>query len=190
MLYDLNEAKRRYREAEPIADFKLTRRGLLASTAFVALATATAVGPTGAWAAAGVSADQRLTLIRMSKDIYPHEGFLPDDPYIKVVDDILKEAENNDETRKLVVDGLADLEARAQKIHGKAFAKISEPNLREALLRSIELGGFFQKFKGGLLFGVYNNKDLWPKFDYDGSSWEKGGFGPDGLNNFDKIDWL
>jgi len=186
MLYDLNAVKRQFRETVPIADFKLTRRGLLASTAFVALATATAVGPTGAWAAAGVSADQRLTLIRMARDIYPHEDFLPDGPYVTVVDAILKEAEGNDETRKLILDGLADLEARAQKIHGKSYVAVADANMREGLLRSIELGGFFQKVRGGLLFGLYNNKDLYPKFDYDGSSWEKGGF----MDSFDKIDWL
>lgn len=186
MLHDLSVVKHHCREIVPISDFKLSRRGLLTSTAFLALATATAVGPTGAWAASGVSAEQRLTLIRMSRDIYPHDDFLPEEPYVKVVDDILKEAEGNDETRKLVLDGIKDLEARAQNIYGKNYVAVSDPNKREGLLRAIELGPFFQKFKGGLLFGVYNNKELWPKFDYDGSSWENGGF----MDTFDKIDWL
>ncbi len=186
MLYDLSLVKTHVRETVPISDFKLSRRGLLTSSAFLALATATAVGPTGAWAASGVSAEQRLTLIRMARDIYPHDDFLPEGPYVKVVDDVLKEAQSNDETRKLVLDGVTDLEARAQKIYGQNYVAVSDPNKREGLLRSIELGAFFQKFKGGLLFGLYNNKELWPKFGYDGSSWEDGGF----VDNFDKIDWL
>ncbi|KUO57284.1 MAG: hypothetical protein APF80_09080 [Alphaproteobacteria bacterium BRH_c36] len=186
MLYDLTIVKDHYREIAPISDFKVSRRSLLASTAFLALATATAVGPTGSWAAAGVSAEQRLALIRMARDIYPHDDFLPDEPYVEVVDSILKEAESNDDTRKLVMDGLSDLEARAQKIYGSSFAAIADPNKREGVLRSIELTGFFQKFKGGLLMGLYNNKSLYPKFGYDGSSWEQGGF----MDSFDKIGWL
>ncbi len=141
-------------------------------------------------AAAAVTAEQRATLIRMARDIYPHDDFLPEEPYAKTVDGILTEAEKDAATAKLVKDGLADLEARAQKTYKKNYTDISDPNKREGLLRSIELGDFFQKFRGGLLFGIYNNQTLWPKFEYDGSSWEKGGFGPDGLNNFDKIDWL
>ena len=37
------------------------------------------------------------------------------------------------------------------------------------------------------MFGLYDNKTLFPLFGYEGSSWEKGGYVNRG---FDDIDWL
>jgi hypothetical protein len=186
MLYDLSILQRHQERQRVLPDLQLTRRGLMASTAFLALATATSVGPVGAWAATGVTAEQRLTLIRMARDIYPHDDFLPDKPYVDAVDGILKDAADDPEVRKVVLAGVEDLEARAAKTYSKRYIAIADANKREGILRSIELTDFFQKFRGALLMGIYNNKELWPKFGYDGSSWENGGF----MDNFDKIDWL
>lgn len=186
MLYDLSILKRPTNHIEVLKAAKLSRRTLLASSAFLALATTASVGPYGAWANSGVTADQRLTLIRMSRDIYPHDDFLPDKPYVDAVDKILKEAEADGDVRKMILTGVEDLEARSSKIYGKNYVAITDPNKREGILRAIELSAFFQKFRGELLMGIYNNKALWPKFGYDGSSWENGGF----METFDKIDWL
>ncbi len=186
MFYKYELVKERFARPAALEAIEVNRRTLLASTAFLALASAATVGPVGAWAVAGVTAEQRMTLLRMCKDIYPHEGFLDDEPYVAVVDNVLGEARTNTETRKLVLDGLGDLEERANKTYGSGFAAIPEGFQREGLLRSIELTDFFQRFRGELLMGIYNNKSLWPKFGYDGSSWERGGF----MDSFDKIDWL
>ena len=57
-----------------------------------------------------------------------------------------------------------------------------------ALLRAIEETPFFQSVRGALLFGIYNNKELWHSFfGYEGSSWEKGGYVNRGFND---LDWL
>ena len=56
-----------------------------------------------------------------------------------------------------------------------------------ALLRAIEDGGFFQTIRGGLVVGLYNQKDVWPVFGYEGSSAEHGGYLERG---FDDIAWL
>lgn len=186
MLADIELVKRRSAGLRGADALRLNRRTLLASTALIALAASVAVGPVDGWAAAGISADQRVTLIRLARDIYPHDELLPDEPYVTVVDRVLDEAKGNDETRKLVLDGLADLEARSQKVYGKTYVGIPEGFMREGLLRSIELSPFFQRFRGELLMGLYDNKSLYPKFGYDGSSWERGGF----MDSFDKIDWL
>ena len=189
MLFDLSILKNRAARTRPSmpADLALSRRALLASSAFLALAATPAVGPYGAWAANGLTAEQRMTLIRMARDIYPHDTFLPDAPYVAAVDKILKEADGDGDVKTMVSTGLADLEARAKTTFGSGYAAITDPNKREALLRSIQMGGFFQKFRGELMMGIYDNKTLWPVFGYEGSSWEKGGYIGRG---FDNIDWL
>lgn len=170
--------------AAPCPD--MTRRRLLQSMMLVTAALALPALPPGA-AAAPLSVDQRTTLFRVARDIYPHEGFLDDAPYQAVVDAILVEAESSPSVAELLSKGLADLEQRAQHIYKVNYTAIPKPEEREGVLRSIELTDFFQKIKGGLLMGLYNNKALWPKFGYDGSSWETGGFIDKG---FDKIDWF
>src|SRR5690606_15297114 len=156
------------------------------SMMFVTAALALPALPPGAIAAT-LSADQKTTLLRVARDIYPHEGFLDDAPYRAVIDAILVEAEGSPVVADLLSNGLADLEERAQHIYKVNYAAIPKPEEREGVLRAIELTDFFQKIKGGLMMGIYNNKELWPKFGYDGSSWETGGFIDKG---FDKIDWF
>lgn len=164
----------------------VTRRRLLQSMMLVTAALALPALPPEAFAAP-LSVDQKTTLLRMARDIYPHEGFLDDAPYQAVIDAILLEAESTPTVADLLGKGLADLDQRSQSIYKTSYAAIPKPEEREGVLRSIELTDFFQKIKGGLLMGLYNNKALWPKFGYDGSSWETGGFIDKG---FDKIDWF
>ena len=46
---------------------------------------------------------------------------------------------------------------------------------------------FFQKVRGDLVVSLYNQKEVWPKFGYEGSSAEHGGYIKRG---FADIDWL
>ena len=56
-----------------------------------------------------------------------------------------------------------------------------------ALLHQIESGGFFQAVRAGLVVGLYNQKEVWPIFGYEGESFSKGGYMDRG---FDDIAWL
>ena len=56
-----------------------------------------------------------------------------------------------------------------------------------ALLRTIDSGPFFQKVRGDLVTGIYNNPEVWPLFGYEGESYSKGGYIERG---FDDIEWL
>ncbi len=58
---------------------------------------------------------------------------------------------------------------------------------RVSILRDLQSTPFFQKVRGDLITGLYNNKEVWPKFGYEGSSVEYGGYIDRG---FDDIDWL
>jgi hypothetical protein len=48
-------------------------------------------------------------------------------------------------------------------------------------------GKFFQTIRGNLVTGLYNNPEVWPKFGYEGSSADKGGYIDRG---FSDINWL
>lgn len=126
-------------------------------------------------------------LLRMAKDIYPHDDFLDDKPYLDVVNSTIKEAQGDTALKKMLVDGIDNLNKSSQQIHGKPYVDVPSYGSREALLRSVELTDFFQKIRGGLLFGLYNNKALFPKFGYEGSSWEEGGYIDRG---FSDMTWL
>jgi hypothetical protein len=58
---------------------------------------------------------------------------------------------------------------------------------RVVLLQGIEQTEFFGKIRGDLVVSLYNQKELWPKFGYEGSSAEHGGYIKRG---FGDIDWL
>ncbi len=46
---------------------------------------------------------------------------------------------------------------------------------------------FSRRLRGDLIVSLYNNKEVWPKFGYEGSSAEHGGY----INRgFADIDWL
>ncbi len=166
-----------------------TRRRLLSLTALVTMSLALAPMPFGynAIAATASVAAQKATLLRMARDIYPHEGFLDDLPYLAVIDAMLTESEKDPKVANLMASGLDELEKHANAIHKSSYVEINNLDYREAILRTIQSTAFFQKVRGSLMMGIYNNKTLWPKFVYDGSSWEEGGFINKG---FDKIDWL
>lgn len=185
MLHDLNMIAGR-----PSAFTTPTRRQLLGSTAFIALTAGLLTSPVNRFAVQAATFDdaQKLMLLRIARDIYPHETLLDNAPYQAVIDSILGEAGKDDKVAKMVADGLADVNARSQNVYKVNYVDIKEPMKREGILRQIELTDFFQKIRGGLLFGLYNNKALYPKFGYDGSSWEKGGFIND--PSFGKVDWF
>jgi hypothetical protein len=55
------------------------------------------------------------------------------------------------------------------------------------VLKQIESTPFFQAIRGGLVVGLYNQKEVWPIFGYEGESYSKGGYIARG---FDDIEWL
>lgn len=126
------------------------------------------------------------TLIKMARDIFPHDK-LPDRFYAAAVTPYDAQAAKDRTLKTLLLTGVADLDARARRQHGQSYLDVPTENERVALLKAIEPGAFFQKVKGDLVTGLYNNKALWPLFGYEGSSWEKGGYVDRGFND---IDWL
>ncbi|MBO9680996.1 MAG: gluconate 2-dehydrogenase subunit 3 family protein [Acidovorax sp.] len=126
------------------------------------------------------------TLVRMARDIYPHDK-LADKFYVEAVAPYDASAAKDKAEKQLLVDGVKDLDRRARERYGVPYAEVKTEDERVALLKDIEATPFFKKIQGGLVTGLYNNKKLWPLFGYEGSSWQKGGYVNRG---FDDIDWL
>lgn len=171
--------------------FKVSRREVLKTGS--AVAAAASVMPAGvmtgrAFAAdpAAVSEDEFATLVKMARDIYPHDK-VADQYYATVISGIDASAKDDAALKTMLVDGVADLDKRAQGAKGSGYAAIPAEEDRVVLLKEIEATPFFQKIRGSLVTGIYNNKELWPTFGYEGESASKGGYISRG---FDDIDWL
>ena len=118
-------------------------------------------------------------LLRMGRDVFPHD-FVNDAHYVHPL------AELAGEQPELVGEGLADLNRRAIAAHDRPFEALDETQ-RVALLTDIENTPFFKAVRSQLMFGLYDNKALFPLFGYEGSSWEYGGYVKRG---FDDLNWL
>lgn len=130
--------------------------------------------------------DSGKALVRMARDIFPHDK-LSDKYYIVAVEPYDSAAAKDPATKKLITEGIGALNASANKRYGKNYVDVPTEQERVVLLKEIESTPFFLKVKGGLVTGLYNNKAVWAQFGYEGSSWEKGGYLNRGFND---LDWL
>ena len=165
----------------------LTRRALLAqaatSVASLAVGANFVAAPDAAWAleVTALMPETMATLIVMARDIYPHDR-LADSYYAVAVKgyDVAEEAE-------AVEAGIAALDAAAQGAGYSSYAAVPWEADRVAILRGVEGSAFFQKVRGGMVTGLYNQKEVWPLFGYEGESYSQGGY----INRgFDDISWL
>lgn len=133
-----------------------------------------------------LGADTGKTLIVMARDIFPHDK-LSDRFYAHAVAPYDSAAAKDGAVLTLIREGVATLDANARQRFGKPYAEVPTEQERVALLKDIEASPFFQKVKGDLVTGLYDNKEVWPLLGYEGSSWEKGGYVNRGFND---IDWI
>jgi hypothetical protein len=173
---------------------RLSRRGFLA----VGSATTVAVGalagggilidPRGVWAVGlqVLKPDTAGTLIRMARDLYPHDR-LGDSYYAKAVETMDAAAAKSPESVELLTRGAAALNEAARAKSGKPYADIAAEGDRVALLKSIEPTPFFKKVRGDMITALYNQPEVWTKLGYEGPSAPEGGYLHRG---FDDIDWL
>ena len=130
--------------------------------------------------------DTFTTLIQVSRDIYPHDK-LEDNFYAKVVEGFDSAAGKSKADKDLFENGLVGLEQASMGKYNKKYRDIGWETQRVQLLRDIEKTTFFQRIRGSLITGIYNNQEAWPLFGYEGESAPMGGY----LNRgFDDISWL
>jgi hypothetical protein len=165
----------------------LTRRQLLsrgmAAGASVVVGAGFVASTDAAWAMETTALQPKTmaTLIQMARDIYPHDH-VGDAYYARAV-----KGHDTPDAAPGIEAGIAALDAAAQ---GKGFAdylSVGWERDRVDILRGMEESGFFQQIRGGLVTGLYNQKEVWPLFGYEGESFSQGGYIDRG---FDDIDWL
>lgn len=167
---------------------RIDRRDFLRTTAgAAAIATVAPAASRSALSAplATVPAGGVATLVQMARDLYPHDRIA--DSFYQTAVTTIDEEVSTSATTTLLSDGLVALDAAAVKLKGKHYVEIAEEADRVAVLKTMEGSPFFGKMRGSLITALYNQKELWTKLGYEGSSFDKGGYIERG---FSDIDWL
>jgi hypothetical protein len=166
-----------HRYMPPKKDYAgVSRRMFLMTTAMAGVTTsAMLAGPRPALASA-VNTDEEAMILRMTQDIYPHPDLLGIEVYQAITDGVVAGADADEASAASLKAGLAAVEEQAQALFGQSYVAIDDADAREGLLRKFQNEGFFQGIRWAAYFGIYNNPDVWPKFGYQGSSVEYGGY--------------
>jgi hypothetical protein len=167
------------------------RRDFLAQTAAVStiIISGTALINQGeAWGleAKNLKPETMRTLIKLARDIYPHDR-LADRFYAEGVKSFDAKAGTDPKTKTLIETGVAALDKSASAKHRVPYAAVGWEAERVALLKAIETTPFFQAVRGTLVVSLYNQKELWPLFGYEGESAIHGGYINRGFND---LKWL
>ncbi|PIV75699.1 MAG: hypothetical protein COW55_04480 [Rhodobacteraceae bacterium CG17_big_fil_post_rev_8_21_14_2_50_65_11] len=154
----------------------MSRRMFLLTTTMAGITTSMMLGSAGAAFASPLDAGQSAMLLRMVQDIYPHPGLLQISHYESISGTVIKGAQDNAETATALIDGLGRVNALAQELFAVDYVDVADADAREGILRKFQNEGFFQGVRWTAYFGIYNNKEVWPLFGYQGSSVEQGGY--------------
>ncbi len=172
-----------YKGEQGLSRRELLRRGGVG--ALLVITGSAVVSPQHAWGleASSLSPGTLATLIQMARDIYPHDQVA--DRFYAIAVKTHDEQSGKDSAHKdLIENGIADLDKRSGE---GGYRGLGWEEQRVEVLKQIEDTPFFQAIRGGLVVGLYNQKELWPVFGYEGESYSKGGY----INRgFDDIEWL
>lgn len=175
--------ERRRSPASGLSRRELLKRGTVG--AMLVIAGNAVISPDRAWGVetTALKPDTMATLIKLARDIYPHDT-VPDRFYAIAVKGQDTKAGQDPAHKELIEVGVADLDARAGE---GGYRGLGWEDDRVAILREVETTPFFQAVRGDLVVSFYNQKELWPHFGYEGESFSKGGYLKRG---FDDIEWL
>lgn len=163
-------------------------QGAATAVPVTAIAASAGLGVSDAWAedATALTPATLKTLVKVARDIYPHD-FLVDSYYITAVKPWDAKAAKDPAVKAMIEGGVLRLDQDAHDRHKLAYAQVPWEADRIVLLQGIEQTDFFNKVRSDLVVSLYNQEELWPKFGYEGSSAEHGGYIKRGFND---IDWL
>jgi hypothetical protein len=141
-------------------------------------------GPAGFGSRIALAADltalntaQAKEMMAMTRQLFPHDK-LGDEYYWVVVESIDTDMAASPELATRIHDGLAQLNTAT----GGDFAGANADRQVEAM-KKLESTPFFSGMLNKTQSYFYGNKAVWPRFGYEGSSWEKGGYINRGFND-------
>ena len=126
--------------------------------------------------------DTFVTLTKIARDIFPHDGF-DDDLYVKAVAIYGDQVKADPNLRTLLINGVAAADGAATKQFGKPYAQIPDEKSRLVILTAMQTSPFFLKIRGDLVVSLYNQPVVWGKLGYQGPSAEFGGYISRGFND-------
>lgn len=171
---------------------ELSRRELLASgvgvTAALVVGSGFVAHTSEAWAteAVGLKPASLATILQVARDTYPHDR-IADRHYALAVKGHDEKAAEDAEFRDMMEHGVRVLDSMAAGRGQTSYLGTGWEADRVAMLRAIDDTPFFQTIRGGLVVGLYNQKEIWGQFGYEGASFQEGGYL---YRGFDDIAWL
>jgi hypothetical protein len=163
----------------------LNRRELLKTTTGMLTGLVVAGSPLAliarghAWAVdlTALTSSEGIILMAVARTISPHDK-LDDAAYALVIQAIDGDASKEENTRKMIRDGIASL--------GRGFAASTE-NDRVETLKKIESSAFFQATRQKTVQVLYATPMAYAYFGYEGEVFSKGGYL---LRGFNDLRWL
>lgn len=128
-----------------------------------------------------MTGEARTILVRLLRVAFPHPEF-PDGPYERTADTILEEANNSTWWRVALTQGLNAL----NDVSDGDFTSLSDDDAL-GILRRIEGSTFFGFVRRTAVLNLYDDAEVWQALDYEGPSFDKGGYLNRGFND---LDWL
>ena len=122
-----------------------------------------------------------LTLLLMTRDLFPHDQF-DVQYYAAVVDDLDRRATNEAAIHQVLAKGVAQLDAAL----GTPWIAL-DVSVRRKVLHTMETTGFFTMVRSSTISVLYGNPLVYTTFGYGGPSVQSGGYIDRG---FDDINWL
>ena len=167
----------------------LDRRSFMAGTATAAIVVAggALIHAGEAWGleVKNLKPETMRTLIKMARDIYPHDRVA--DKFYAIAVKGFDDKASDETVKKGIEDGVAGLDAAAKAAHGVGYADVGWEGQRTKLLEGIQTTPFFQGVRGAMVVSLYNQQEVWPLFGYEGESAAKGGYINRGFND---LNWL
>ena len=149
--------------------------GSVAASVFISLWD---INPSKAEVKVGDNAEDKKLIIKMVRDVYPHDRF-PEAPYERTANDVITKGNADSAKKAMLSEGIENLKkAKYEKLNFKKSTKY---------LKKIEKSDFFQHVRGTSVVTLYNDQEVWGLLGYEGSSFEKGGYIDRGFND---LDWL